>query len=132
MELTIVRMTIERLGPKELMIVRMTIEGLGPIPHSFNLSFFQSFNWFSSARDGRQERHFITVAKGSISLNVFAVDGGGGHGREGGQARDLPGNRLPELPDAGSFGQLPDLLGKTGGIPKGREVKEIHAHWVQV
>jgi hypothetical protein len=132
MELTIVRMTIERLGPKELMIVRMTIEGLGLICYSFSLSFFQSFNWFSSAGHWRQKRDLITVTEKGVAVHVFAVDGGRRHGGEGSQPRDLPGNRLPELPDTGAFGQVPDLLGKAGGIPKGREVKEIHAHGRQV
>src|SRR5258706_3514072 len=89
-------------------------------------------NASSSAGQGRQERDFVTVTKDALGGNVFAVDGGGGHGGEGGQPRDLPGHRLPELPDSCAFGQLPDLLGKAGGVPKGREVKEIHPHRRQV
>src|SRR5437764_789000 len=56
----------------ELMIVRMTIERLGPrsIFQSFNLSIFQSFNFSSPSCNGRLVRHLTTCASGGVSKGV--------------------------------------------------------------
>jgi hypothetical protein len=83
---------------------------------------------FSSARDRGKKRYLVAVEKDSVAIDVLVVDGGGGHGGVGGQARHFPRQGPPELQNAGTFGQIAALLGAAGGVSKGREIKEIHAH----
>lgn len=86
----------------------------------------------SSAGDGGQERDLVAVTQYCLAFHVFAIDGGGGHGGERPEPRNLPADRIPELPDTSSLGELPDLFRETGGVAKGREIQKVHSHRRQV